>query len=472
MNNAAISTTRDDSELVLQSVSGDQQAYAELVQRYQSLVCSVAFSHCGCLSVSEEVAQDAFLKAWQKLSELQTPSKFKGWVCTIARHLAQRAHKKETRSILGHAAHDDAIQDVANSEATPIEKAITQEEEQLIWKAIASIPEHYREPLVLYYREGMSVSEASLALELSEDALKQRLVRGRAMLQEHLVNQVAETLARTKPTSAFTASVMLVIGGKSSLSLSSAAAASQAMQLAGSSLAWPAIQLPLLAWLYRTAFGEMRSPREREVFRRGMLGIHLGLLLFAIVAASSLWWLPQLKNKWLQALTVPGLMVIFQIANVLWCRRMGKQITEIRRQEVSGEEPRPLVAAREHGSRLGIRMFWYFGLSAGLLALWGGLPYAVARDWSRLSMIMLAAGIFSLIFASLAITFQKLAFSWYVVSNTLITLSCLGLLFLRENDATPDVVFDSVYFGSLNLLMISLVVLNILAWKRVYGRRS
>lgn len=457
-----------DSELVTRSGTGDEQAYAELVHRHQSLVCSVAFSHCGSLSVSEEVAQEAFLKAWQKLSELENPSHFKGWICTIARHLAQRARRKEGRADFGDG---DAIHEVVHQEETPEERAILREKEELIWKAIAGIPEQYREPLVLYYREGMSVLGASSALGISEDAMKQRLARGRAMLAEQLVQVVAESLSKSKPGVAFTSSVMMVIGGKGSVVATGAVKASQGVATVGSSMAWPALHLPLLVWLFQTAYGEMRSPREREVFRRGMIGIHVGLLLFVVVAAAFVWWLPQVKEKWIQVWAIPVLMGIFQVGNVLWCRRLGRQIAEIRREEGTAEEPRALVPGERDGAGNGGRVRMYFGLSAALLLLWGVLPYAWMGDGLGVGMILVSAVVIWLVFATLAMVVERLGFAWYVTSNTLMVLVCLGVPFATGRVWRIGPNHEWVFWGSLQLMVISLVVLNVLAWKRVYGRR-
>jgi len=87
---------------------------------------------------------------------------------------------------------------------TPPEHAISEEEQALLWRTLESIPEAYREPLVLYYRLGRSMREVAQALELSEDAVKQRLSRGRRMLRREVAAFVEENLARSGPKKAFT----------------------------------------------------------------------------------------------------------------------------------------------------------------------------------------------------------------------------------------------------------------------------
>src|SRR5262249_9316299 len=73
----------------------------------------------------------------------------------------------------------------------------------LLWRTLAEMPESYREPLVLFYREDRSVAEVAMKLDLTEDAVKQRLSRGRAMLREEMAALVESTLVRSKPSAAF-----------------------------------------------------------------------------------------------------------------------------------------------------------------------------------------------------------------------------------------------------------------------------
>ena len=77
-----------------------------------------------------------------------------------------------------------AIADAPAEEELPGEQAIRDEEQAILWRAIGRIPATYREPLVMFYREQKSIAHVAAALELNEDAVKQRLTRGRRLLQE------------------------------------------------------------------------------------------------------------------------------------------------------------------------------------------------------------------------------------------------------------------------------------------------
>jgi len=79
----------DDRRLVEATVGGDATAFERLVRKYQSLVCGITFSGTGHLGSSEDLAQETFLQAWQKLTTLKELDKFQPWLCAIARNLVR-----------------------------------------------------------------------------------------------------------------------------------------------------------------------------------------------------------------------------------------------------------------------------------------------------------------------------------------------------------------------------------------------
>src|SRR5215207_7710595 len=205
---SSVAPVKDDTALVCQALAGNRGAFGEIVGRYQSLICSMAYSATGNLGQSEDLAQDTFIAAWKQLPQLREQGKLRPWLCGIARFLIGKAMRKDHREP-SHAAESlDAVSGTASGEALPRERAMTREEEAILWRAIEQIPEIYREPLVLFYREHQSVEAVAAALGLSEDAVKQRLSRGRKMLQEEVLTFVEGALARTAPGKAFTLGVL------------------------------------------------------------------------------------------------------------------------------------------------------------------------------------------------------------------------------------------------------------------------
>src|SRR4051812_44376579 len=159
-----------DEELVALCAGGDRAAFRPIVERYQSLVCSIAYSIVGDFKRSEEVAQEAFISAWRGMATLKDRGSLRAWISGITRNCAHRAVRRVRRT-----APLEAAAGAAATAPGPVEVAMTREEEALVWSALQGLEESYREPLVLFYQEGQSVAAVAEALGISIDAVKQRL---------------------------------------------------------------------------------------------------------------------------------------------------------------------------------------------------------------------------------------------------------------------------------------------------------
>jgi len=230
----------DEQEGLWRRVLDDEMAAFEIVvQRYQNLVASVAYSATGSFSVSEEVTQETFWQAWRQRTQLRDHGRLASWLCGIARNLALQAIKQERRP-----ATVDLVVDPSSSTHDPAVSSISAEERQLVWETLEDIPDLYREALVLFYREGHSMLDVASALDVSTDVAKQRVHRGRELLRETLAARVEDVLVRTRPSRSLTARVMVGLAALSvSLKAPSTASAAtiggmtiaQAAQAAGAS---------------------------------------------------------------------------------------------------------------------------------------------------------------------------------------------------------------------------------------------
>jgi hypothetical protein len=124
----------------------------------------------------------------------------------------------------------------------PSAQAVSREEEAILWRSLERIPETYREPLVLFYRERKSVEHVAAELELSEDTVRQRLSRGRKLLQDEVQAFVENTLSRTAPGQAFSGEVI----GALPLAAGTAASASIGLGAKGKAAAMSGL---LSAWI-------------------------------------------------------------------------------------------------------------------------------------------------------------------------------------------------------------------------------
>ena len=201
----------NDAELVAECLEGRCDAFGRIVERYQSLICSLAYSATGSLGKSEDLAQETFLVAWQQLPELRQPASLRPWLCGIARNLIGKALRRDGREPLHAAEPLEAAQGAIATEPLPPERTIRKEEEAILWRSIERIPEIYREPLVLFYREHRSVEKVAAALDLTEDAVRQRLSRGRKLLHQQVLAFVEGALEDSNPGKAFTVGVLAAL---------------------------------------------------------------------------------------------------------------------------------------------------------------------------------------------------------------------------------------------------------------------
>jgi RNA polymerase sigma factor (sigma-70 family) len=219
-----------DAELVQRSLLGDAGAFGGIVERYQGLICGLAYSACGNAHLSEDLAQETFIAAWRQLRDLRETDKLKAWLCGIARNVINNHFRKQQRTPTAQAAElPESLPALADS---PSECAMSRQEEALVWRALEALPENYREPLVLYYRQQESVAAVATALDLSEDAVKQRLSRGRAMLTEQVGRLVKDSLRKSGPGKAFSLAVIVALPALATSSCATALGATAAKGVA------------------------------------------------------------------------------------------------------------------------------------------------------------------------------------------------------------------------------------------------
>ncbi len=213
MFNQRISSIEENSDaaLVLACLGGSREAYGRIIERYQRLLCSLAYASMGNISESEDIAQEAFIEGWHKLSTLREPSKLRPWLCGILRFKISHRIRKVSREPTLSADIAETLGETESPDEPVEEQTMRKEEQALLWTALKQLPENYREPLVLYYREHQSIEHVAGELDLSEDVVKQRLSRGRKMLQERMMTFVEDALVRSTPGKVFTMGVLAAL---------------------------------------------------------------------------------------------------------------------------------------------------------------------------------------------------------------------------------------------------------------------
>jgi RNA polymerase sigma factor (sigma-70 family) len=183
--------------------SGDEAAFRRLVERSANTVCSIALAIVRNVEASEDIAQEAFLAAWTNIRSLRNPASFMPWLRQVTRnqaHLWQREHRREI-------ADDAVVAAAADARPSAADNLLAEEERRLLAEVLDQLPDDAREVLVLYYREGSSTRHVAQLLDISEEAVRQRLSRSRGLLREEMLQRFGRTLARTAPGAAFASAV-------------------------------------------------------------------------------------------------------------------------------------------------------------------------------------------------------------------------------------------------------------------------
>jgi len=300
--NSTVQTETTNTALVGRTLDGDPDAFEHIVSRYQSLICSLTYSATGSLGQSQDLAQETFITAWKHLRLLRERHKLRAWLCGIARGLIGKALRRDGREPIHEAEPLDAVLESADVGPLPYERVISQEEEAILWRSLERIPEIYREPLVLFYREHQSVETVAVSLDLNEDAVKQRLSRGRKLLQQEVLSFIESALERSSPGKAFTLGVLaalpVFVSSATAASVGVTVAKAGATAKAGAGLvALNALAGPLTGFVsaylgYKTSMEGASSEKERRFIKRfyALLAmfiiVALGIVLLAVSARS------------------------------------------------------------------------------------------------------------------------------------------------------------------------------------------
>ncbi|WP_438481730.1 RNA polymerase sigma factor [Oleiharenicola lentus] len=278
-----------DAELVAACLAGEREAFARIVERYQRLLCSLAYSSTGNVTESEDAAQEAFIAAWTQLPDLREPEKLRPWLCGILRHKLSRLRRQYGRDAALGAEPVEAAADIVSEDVPAVEKTMRDEEQVILWRALERVPPLYREALVLYYRENSSIEHVACALDVSEDAVKQRLARGRKLLQEQALAFVEGALARTTPGRAFTLGVLAALPALATPTTAKAAGLGAAVAansgLAAKTTALAAVMasasgVASTAMQLRVGLDQSRTHREKRLLVITTIVVFFGSLAF------------------------------------------------------------------------------------------------------------------------------------------------------------------------------------------------
>jgi len=191
----SVPTGFDESALVAQAKAGDQNAFAELVNRYERKIYRLAKNITRNDEDAEDVLQDAFLKAYTHLDNFKGDSKFYTWIVRIAVNEAlMRLRKRKTDRTVPldepvELGEETVQREIAVWEDNPEQQYSQEEWRRILDEAVESLKPDFRTVFVLRDIEELSTEETAETLGISVPAVKSRLLRARLALRETLTRQ-------------------------------------------------------------------------------------------------------------------------------------------------------------------------------------------------------------------------------------------------------------------------------------------
>jgi RNA polymerase sigma-70 factor (ECF subfamily) len=178
---------RADVERVL---GGNVQAFEGIVRRWQGPLVNMAWRYCRDRQRAEEMAQEAFIRAWRGLSQWRGEGSFSTWLFALAANVFRSELRRFPTVTL-------PLED-APEPATPAaqhQALAAQMSQDVVRRAVLALPQRYREPVVLFYFHEMDLAAAARTMGLPEGTMKARLSRARALLRRRFPNLEAEHAA-------------------------------------------------------------------------------------------------------------------------------------------------------------------------------------------------------------------------------------------------------------------------------------
>ena len=187
----------DDPAALLPALRcGDPDAWRVLFETYAEPLYLYAFHHCGgSAAIAEDVRQETFLTAIEKIHSYRGDSPLFGWLCGIARHKALDAARRQKREVQPPNAmleEEDETPEMLSDEPQPDEWAERAEGKAEVVQALWSLPETYRKALIWRYAQEEPVERIAIRLQKTYKSVESLLSRARAALREQLLERERE----------------------------------------------------------------------------------------------------------------------------------------------------------------------------------------------------------------------------------------------------------------------------------------
>jgi RNA polymerase sigma factor (sigma-70 family) len=187
-----MSTGLNDNELISKVLSGDQQAYAALVNRYQNYVFTLALRFTKNREDAEEVSQDIFIKAYRALADFRGASKFSTWLYTIVNTTCITFLRKKRLEV--HSLDNEKVFELADNQDSGMRANLVEQKSRLamVNHAIKMLSTDDAEVITLFYKGEQTLEEIAQILGIEANTVKVRLHRARTRLKEKMETHFAQ----------------------------------------------------------------------------------------------------------------------------------------------------------------------------------------------------------------------------------------------------------------------------------------
>ena len=190
----------EDGHIINKCLNGDSAAFGLLVDKYKASIYGLAYSKLGNFHDAEDVAQEVFIKAYENLRKLKRWDSFLAWLYSITSNLCKNWIRARSR----HPDHDFIEENAGMLEASSIDSYREELTNNSLREAVDSLPEMYRQVIVLYYLSDMSSTEIARFLGTPPGTVRQRLNRARSQLKEEMLAMMSKTYQEQRLQATFT----------------------------------------------------------------------------------------------------------------------------------------------------------------------------------------------------------------------------------------------------------------------------
>ncbi len=176
---ASLKTATEDLADVERVLAGEVRAFEGIVRRWQGPLVNIAWRYCRDRGRAEEMAQEAFIRAWRGLAQWRREGSFSTWLFALAANVYRSELKRFPTEILPF----EELPEPARS-ASQQREAEDRQRHESVRRAVLALPLRYREPVILFYFHEQDVAAAARTMHLPEGTVKARLSRARALLRQ------------------------------------------------------------------------------------------------------------------------------------------------------------------------------------------------------------------------------------------------------------------------------------------------